>query len=398
MHYEGQVQGSKIKIMTNTSMPTPDHIERIAAIDDPIVRNLQITQCYHELAAAMGRLLPGGANWCAVATWASRQAGSSIRQEDLRQTLQRLLRDSREATEAIETLHVEGANLNEGGTESLAGAAAAIRDAINPAAAFDRTADAVARGNLKVFAEIGLAFSRFLALFSEGQPADNDLADFLGSLRPGDPPAGQRLLRYAFKNYRAAMDEQDAKARAELMLLANLEIGFHEQTRLQPEIREAMDAPVYDPGALRRRLLDELFPDPASQVRLAAARLMGRADPLLAARDRLAHETQRLGRLVITEAMMTLELSGGRVLRLGKPLRAEVPELLREIANSDLRALVNWSPDKTDGPADWSYLPDRMRFIANLFRAYHEDATLYDPPFTAAQAAELKAGRRPAGV
>jgi hypothetical protein len=36
-----------------------------------------------------------------------------------------------------------------------------------------------------------------------------------------------------------------------------------------------------------------------------------------------------------------------------------------------------------------------MRFIADLFRAYHEDATLFEPPFTVAQCAELKAGRRP---
>lgn len=375
--------------------PSPADIERITVLSDPVVRNLQITQAYHELAVSLGYLLPGGANWCTVATWASRQAGQSIRREDLRRALQRLLSDSREAAEAIETMEAEGASINEDSTESLAGAATAIRDALSPAAAFDRTAVAVARGNLKVFAEIGLAFARFLALFSKGEPAADDLADFLRSLRPGDPPNGQRLLRYAFTNYHAAMHVSDAKARAELMLLANLEIGFHEQTRLQPEIREAMDAPVYEPSALRRRLLDELFPDPASQVRLAAARLMGRADPLLAARDRLSHETQQLGRLVITEALMSLELSEGRVLRLGKPLQAAIPDLLREIENSDLRALVDWPPNTGSGPSDWSYLPERMRFIADLFRAYHQDTTLFEPPFTVAQSAELKAGRRP---
>ena len=85
-------------------------------------------------------------------------------------------------------------------------------------------------------------------------------------------------MRDAFIHYLAALTERDDKARAELMLLANLEIGFHEQTRLQPEIREAMDAPMYEPGALRRRLMDELFPNPTSQWRLAAARLTGQAD------------------------------------------------------------------------------------------------------------------------
>ena len=30
---------------------------------------------------------------------------------------------------------------------------------------------------------------------------------------------------------------------------------------------------------------------------------------------------------------------------------------------------------------DWSDLPGRMRYIADLFRAYHEDAALFSPPF-----------------
>ena len=96
-------------------------------------------------------------------------------------------------------------------------------------------------------------------------------------------------------SYYAALSEPDEKARAELMLLANLEIGFHEQTRLQPQIRDAMDAPIYEPQALRHRLLAELFPDPSAQLRLAAARLTGRAALLLAARDRDVYKRQGWG-------------------------------------------------------------------------------------------------------
>lgn len=36
------------------SAPTVVDVDRIAAVSDPVVRNLQITQCYHELARAMG--------------------------------------------------------------------------------------------------------------------------------------------------------------------------------------------------------------------------------------------------------------------------------------------------------------------------------------------------------
>ena len=43
------------------------------------------------------------------------------------------------------------------------------------------------------------------------------------------------------------------------MLLANLTIGWHEQTRLQPEITDALDAPFEEPVKLRRDLLRDLL-------------------------------------------------------------------------------------------------------------------------------------------
>ena len=43
------------------------------------------------------------------------------------------------------------------------------------------------------------------------------------------------------------------------MLLGNLAIGWHEQTRLQPEIAEALDAPFSEPVKLRRDLVKELL-------------------------------------------------------------------------------------------------------------------------------------------
>ena len=77
------------------------------------------------------------------------------------------------------------------------------------------------------------------------------LERFLDGLRPGDPPDGQRYLRQAFAHYERQRVERDPKAHAELGVLANLEIGLHEQTRLQPQIREALDAAVRDPGGAR---------------------------------------------------------------------------------------------------------------------------------------------------
>ncbi|MCB0205385.1 MAG: hypothetical protein KDH89_11255 [Anaerolineae bacterium] len=376
--------------------PTIADVQRIAALDDPVVRNLQITQCYHDLSRAMARLTGPGANWCTVATWASNQAGRSIRKEDLRATFERLLRRSDDATRDAQAMAAQGAEISGDETRSLAGAVDALRDALSPVAAFDRTADAVARGNRKVFEEIALQFARFLALFADGKTQDEALTDFYDVLQPGEPPDGQRYLRQAFEHYTGALAAGDDKERAELLLLANLEIGFHEQTRLQPEILEAMDAPIYDPALLRSRLLDELFPDRPSRLRLTVAELFGRADTLIAARDRLADEAQRISRLAVTELMMTLELPVNRVLRLGKPLPDAFPPELQDIDNDALRALLaQVAPVDAGAVEDWSRLPERMRFISDLFRTYHLDAALFDPPFTTEQLAMISEGRRP---
>ena len=396
------IDRAKYDLILSHSIPTAADVERITAIADPVLRNLQITQCYHELAAATASLIGPGANWCAVATWASKQAGQSIRKEDLQRALQRRLRSSPDAADAAQMMASAGQDIAGDGERSVAGAVEALWDALSPAAAFERTADAVARGNCKVFEEIGYQFARFLALFAAGQPDDAQFAAFCDGLHSGDPPDGQRYLRQAFSHYHQALAPADARTKAELLLLANLEIGFHEQTRLQPEIVEAMNAPIYDPRALRRRLIEELFPDPGARLRYMLAGLAGRARPLLQARDHLAGEATRIGRLIVTERMMTLAMPDGQILLLGRDLSASFPDLLRAVQLAELRALlaqVDPTPDSTEGTgaADWGNLPDRMHFIADLFRVYHADARLFNPPYSPTQVDQLKSGRLPDG-
>lgn len=385
--------------------PTVDDVRRIAAVSDPVVRNLQITQAYHELSAALARLTGAGANWCTLATWASRQAGQSIRREDLLAAFKRLLVDAPEIRERADALLHAGRAINgEQQLESFIGALDVLWDAVNPAAAFQRTSDAVARGNLKVFAEIGAEFARFLDLFADGgRPvSEAGLAAFAGSLRPGDPPDGQGYLQKAFEHYVQALRSADLKQRAQLLLLANLEIGYHEQTRLQPEIIEAMNAPVVDPRALHRRLVAELFPNRASQLRYWLAGLAGRLGPLFRGRDQLAEEVQSAGRRVITATLMTLALPTGQVLQLDRALPATSPELLDTSDLPELAAFlarVGAAPDRPAGAGvhDWGDLTQRMRFIADLFRTYHLTPALFASPFEEGQVAVIRAGERPAG-
>src|SRR3954469_16420582 len=72
-------------------IPTVEGVGAIAALNNAVLRNLRITLCYAELTAAMRARTSDAADWCTFATWASRQAGSTIRGEDLIATLDRIL-------------------------------------------------------------------------------------------------------------------------------------------------------------------------------------------------------------------------------------------------------------------------------------------------------------------
>lgn len=375
-------------------------VDRIAAVADPVVRNLQITQCYAELAAVMMERTGPSANWCTFATWASKQAGQTIRQEDLVRRFRQILADTPAVNEAAADVAM---------TAEQAGAVRETRqvqetlwEVLDPTAPFDRAGDAVARGNKKVFEEIAREFARFYATCLDDAGYDaTRIEEFCAELRPGDPPGGQEYLRRAFQHYYAALFEAGPKRRAELLLLANIEIGCHEQTRLQPEIVEALDAAVIDPRRLANRVLRALFPYPTWVTRLWLRYRRWRGRPLLldAALDRFVGRVRDIAHLVITEHMMTLALAGDQYLLLGRDLRADYPPMLAVLAEPDLLALlarVDPTPDSLDasGAVDWGQLADRLHFIVDLFRCYQEAPLLFEPPFSAEQVERIKRGER----
>jgi hypothetical protein len=279
----------------------------------------------------------------------------------------------------------------------------ALRRALNPGAPFEAAADAVARGNLKVFAEIGLEFARFLALAGpDGQIAQASYDGFRAALRPGDPPDGQGYLARAFDAYYRLLTETDPRARAQLMLLANLSIGWHEQVRLQPEIAEALDAPFAEPVKLKRDLIREL-------VRNRRLGLLLRLLPELLPGRRVREELERLdarvrevAREAATEMLMTLTLPGPVVLDLGRDVPGTFPADLRTVSDPELVKLldrVDPTPDTTrgSGARDWSDLTQRIHYIADLFRVFQENAAMMSDPFSADQVAIIRAGGRPPG-
>ena len=375
--------------------PTADDVERIAGIDDPIVRNLRITHCYAQLSTAVAGRTGSCSNWCTFATWASRQAGATIRGEDLLDTLRRRLHLHSERQHPIRSLW---RSLLRRGIFQPSSRLGRIVQAIHtPFDAFETTSAAVARGNLKVFAEIGRAFADWLHIC----PADAtihsaEFTRFLNTLRPGEPPEGQIHLQQAFTAYQRQRIESDPQRRAELVALGNLLIGLHEQTRLQPEIRDSLNTPLTTARDLRERLV-LLFPGGAiwrGFVRLVVAPVL---TPLASPIRRYA---ERLSREVVTECLMVLSLPDGTALRLGRTFSLPADALLSAPGHPELAALYQRFTVSTtrDGSVeDWSDFEQRMRYIAQLFRALHSRADLFSAPFTETQVHDSQIGRVPDG-
>jgi hypothetical protein len=378
--------------------PQTVEVEAIARLADPVIRNLRITDCYHRLSLAFSAFTGPCANWCTFATWASRQAGCTIRGEDFLARLDRELSSVSALLHPVQALWrtILRLGLFHPGTPL----GRAVRAIHTPFDAFERASDAVARGNRKVFEEIGLVFAHYLeACPEEAAPESQAFQAFLAGLRPGTPPEGQHLLADAFPRYQRLRLETDPKVRAELVLLANLEIGLHEQTRLQPEIREAIDAGPATAEDLGQRALHELIPSAAGWWKLARSPAIALLELLARALHRFS---VRITRRTITECLMVLSLPGGRVLLLGNNLADPFPEPLRDIADPDLAALIaQFEPAARAaddcGARDWSELPQRMHYIVHFFRVCQAQPALFAPPFTTEQARLIREGRVPDG-
>lgn len=376
----------------------PVEVEEIVAMDDrPVLRNLRITQAYHELTLGLREVI-GHENvcWSGFACWASKQAGSFIRHEQLPAALRHLVEDPELGL--LGALH----------------------------RALDGVSSYVVLGNKVVFAEMGGTFARFILAFEgDTRPDPSKLSDFLATFAEGPSlpdelrrdddghvrhtmRGGQTMLRHAMEALYAAMFEPSPKARAELVLHCNALCGLHEQTRLQPYIVAAHNAPV----------LDLFQPWIEGQDR----------------RTRLAEQLARLVRDLTTELMMTMRVPG-QTLPLGRDLEAPPgerlwPDVLVRLERPELVALtrtllayetreasLDWSDRVEDwldlataavglgrveaqgtGARDWSSLPQRMRFIFELFRSRQQHRRIFEPPFTAEQVAALRRGEVPAGA
>ena len=362
-------------------------LARIAALDDPVLRNLLITQRYHDLAQELGRVLGfENANWSNFATFASKTAGQSIRKEMIPPELTAFLRDEARLEAKIDHFY-----------DALGSFTRYFLPRLTPfdlaRAIIAEVSCEIAEGNLRVYAELAPLFAKFVDAFADpNHRTDERVHDFVEKLAPGPASAGgQADLKAAFTAYVQASRMNDGPDKAQLVLYGNVLIGLHEQTRLQPNIAGGIDAPFCD------EVYQNFFSQSPALVR-GVFRWLSKTAVNLFARE-FRDDWQR----IMTRFMMKLSAPNGDQISLGRDLPPGqfVPELAHLTLQELIKLLSTYDPDLTttkgSAAVDWVKLPDRMRFIGELFRVEQQDPDWFKQPFKDAQRQAIESGVVPPG-
>jgi hypothetical protein len=368
-------------------------IDRVADEPDPVLRNLLITQTYHELSNRLRSQLSTDATWCTFATWASKTAGHSIRREALSQAIVDLVDGGATRASLPDDLGTQGVLPDtERGLREFGRAVRARDPLVIYHASIDRAADVLAEGNRLVFAEVARPFGALAVAAERGERGQAAAERVLPEVRPaGGPGVDVKLVRQGFEAYIAALSEQDERRRAQLVLLGNSRIVLHEQQRLHRAIADAVQAPT--------RLRPEH--EDAAERALADGEVDG--PTFLHGTDRWHNALDGWWGRVLTEHLMRLEVPD-RELRLDEDIPGcpPFPEELSRIDDDHLLEFMSrW--DRTGlrgspcGARDWRVLDDRMTYIVNLFRGRQRSGALFSPPFDQGQVEALRAGSVPAG-
>lgn len=410
------------------------NVQRVVALDTvPVLRNLLITQGYHDVSSAIRERTGGGdMNWCTLGSWASKTAGSFIRDEEVPKIFRALLASPgvlRAGIDNVQTMLTREAGAEPHRLIDVA------REVVHDCSTY------IMAGNRVVYAELAQCCAAFVQVLGDDTAPDPaKLAAFQAQYLEGDPlpdavewgpsrtliphqRGGQSMLRGMVEQLYRAKFETDPKRRAELILLANAQGGLHEQTRLQTYIAGGINAPLTDTlVAWAHKHIDRNAPEPSR------GRLHNAIDAALPA---LGRELERAWQDFSTDLLMTLTLPDA-VLHLGHSLPQEPgipywPAALAKIEDPALAAVLakygaldvrfdrstyDWlkqrirslfgestSPDERAhvGALDWVNFDQRMRYILTLFRSRQQDVQLFKQPFTDAQRTAVHDGRVPSG-
>lgn len=415
---------------------SPADVRRVVALDDEaVLRNLLITQGYHDVSQQiLARTGGGDMNWCTLGAWASRTAGTFIRNEEVPAFLRKLLEDPGPLRDAFEGVQRRLEPGSEGKPPKLIELISSIL--------YD-CSTYIMVGNRVVYAELAQCCADFMAeLGGDTAPDPAKLAAFQARYTEGDPQpdgiewgppgrtlhvtqrGGQGMLRGMAGHLYQAMFETDPKKRAELILFANAQGGLHEQTRLQPYIVGSINAAITE--TLVKWAHQHVEHDTPEVTKSALHRLVDALMPPL------GHMIEAVWQDFSTGVLMTLTLPDG-VLHLGHPLPQDagqplLPPALETIADPGLIAVLakydaleipckhsrfdklrDWIRARLPasgkgvveladvGTPNWTNFDERMRYILTLFRMRQQDAHLFGQPFTDPQRAAIFEGQIPPG-
>jgi hypothetical protein len=377
------------------SYPSTEEVASIAAETDPVIRNLRITWSYYRLNRAMSMVV-GDRNlsWCGFAIWASKTAGSFIRQEEVPSLVERWVEGGMCRAGWLPRLLAKLLGIHPRAATPAASRASSFTLRSYARAVLTSVSMAIATGNRDVFAHIAPPFSRLLSLWAErgGKLSREDGEAFVASLRSSDAEHGDDMARAFAATLMAAADTADLRVSAQAMLYANALIGCVEQRRVQPAIVQSLNSPVADLffQGLHTHLHSR-FPGPLARLFAFLLR------PLV-------HGLESEFHVIATEWLMKLQLPG-TALRLGQdvpPLPDErmYPVNLDPLDHPEPLGLYEQlgATDAAGSAArDWTNFDQRMRYIGVLFRSRQEERLLFEAPFTDAQVIELDEGRVPSG-
>lgn len=354
-------------------------IDEILEQDNLVVRNLQVTMGYYRLSQGMRKYISSkNVSWVGFATHASRTAGQALRHELMPKKLKSAI--IRKAgfdntymffTDALDKHNLE---TSEKGNNR-------ITDAL------EKVSFLISEGNIIVFAELARPFENFLHEFSKDwQPDNQKFQTFLkDNLVPGPVEQdGQDLLYEAFEAYYQARFETNNKRKAEYIFQGNLLVGLHEQTRLQPQIAEALAVPF------------DIFIDESNPEKKQADN-----------KNNSPSIPRKLIIKTITRMWMSFSLPNSE-LKLGQDVVAPTgiisfPSDLLIIEDSRCKSLVDQfdsiNNTLTGSAADnWGSLSDRMSFVVDFFRSHQQNKHLFEQPFLDSQVSAIEAGHIPAGT
>lgn len=410
-------------------------VDEISCMPDAVMRNLHITQGYHDLSRQMGGIVgSGNASWATFGCWASKTAGTFIRGQELPRILRGVLKRHPELGDHSIARHDATASLAIGVSDMVRHPLRTSTAAVGRISV--HTALYIGEGNRVVFKELAGSFADFIAAFGTGDLGDQRLTDLLArySDGPTEPDkcqvdhanetitssqrGGQGWLKDMLRTLHRAALVDDPDEKAQLILLASAYGGLHEQTRLQTYIAEALCTAI---DAVFIPQLRSDAPPAKQQTRGFANRMTLRFGRVVA----------KLGRRMVAEwssrLMMTMPLPD-ETIRLGEDIRAEkggalYPQALTMLTEPELvKVMDQYCPDWSKShnlfrrtaarirallpgrpvvigvaAKNWDNFDQRMRLILAYFRTRQQCAELHDAPFTLDQLTALAAGKLPAG-